>query len=342
MVFLILKQVTREEIVKLTVGILAAAVSLASIATATAQEIVLKFGHAASSNHLFQDGLNMFAAAVKEKTGGKVAIEVFGDRQLGDDKQLLEGLQLGTVDGALVSVPTIPLVIGATAFDALQLPFLVGTYEEMSNALTSEVGQQLLDSLADKQIKGLGYYEAGQRHFLSRTKAVATTADFAGLKTRIVPTPLHKATWEAVGTAPIGMAYGEIYSALETGTIDAVEINLSSVRSESFYQAAKHATLTGHYFWPGVLMMGSARFDGLDDDVKAAIVEAGKETVAAHYKMAADQEAETTEFLKQNGVTISEIADGDAMREKMKPVVAEWVAKDPLIQAFVDQVEKGK
>src|SRR5690606_15022576 len=108
------------------------------------------------------------------------------------------------------------------------------------------------------------------------------------------------------------------------------------------YQAAKHATLTGHYFWPGVLMMGSARFDGLDDDVKAAIVEAGKETVAAHYKMAADQEAETTEFLKQNGVTISEIADGDAMREKMKPVVAEWVAKDPLIQAFVDQVEKGK
>jgi tripartite ATP-independent transporter DctP family solute receptor len=324
---------------KFKLGLLAAVFTLGAVVSASAQDVVLKFGHAAASNHLFHDGLNMFAAAVKEKTGGKVTVEVFGDRQLGDDRQLLEGLQLGTVDGALVSVPTLPLAIGATAFDALQLPFLVGSYEQMSAALTSDLGQKFLDSLSEKGIKGLGYYEAGQRHFLSRTKAVEKMADFAGLKTRIVPTPLHKATWEAVGTNPIGMAYGEVYSALETGTIDAVEINLSSIRAESFYQAAKHATLTGHYFWPGVLMMGGAKYDGLSDEFKAAIVAAGSETIAAHYKLAADQEAETTEFLKANGVTISTLQDIDAMREKMKPVVAEWAAKDPLIQAFIDQIE---
>ena len=80
-------------------------------------------------------------------------------------QQLLEGLQLGTIDGAVVSAPTLPLSIGASAFDALQLPFVVATYDEMSAALTSDIGQQLLDSLADKKIKGLGYVEAGLRHF---------------------------------------------------------------------------------------------------------------------------------------------------------------------------------
>ncbi|WP_187968917.1 TRAP transporter substrate-binding protein [Aquibium microcysteis] len=321
-------------------GLLAALVLLAPGA-AFAQDVTLKFGHAAASSHLFQNGLVMFADKVAEKTGGKVKIEVFGDRQLGDDKQLLEGIQLGTIDGALVSVPTIPLTLNAPAFDALQLPFLVPSYDKMAEVLSSDVGQQMLDSLGTTGIKGLGYIEAGQRHFLSRTKAVKSVADFAGLKTRIVPTPLHKAIWEAVGTNPIGMAYGEIFSALETGTIDAVEINLSSAYAESFYEAAKNATLTGHYFWPGVLMMGGPKFDSLPDDVKTAIVAAGHEVIAEHYALARDQEAEIARKLEEKGVTISKLDDLEEMQARMKPVFDSWLAKDPLIQSFVDAVRQS-
>jgi tripartite ATP-independent transporter DctP family solute receptor len=326
---------------KIRSGLLAAMVLLAP-ASAFAQDYTLKFGHAATSSHLFQDGLVMFADKVAEKTGGKVKIEVFGDRQLGDDKQLLEGVQLGTIDGALVSVPTIPLTLNAPAFDALQLPFLVPSYDKMAEVLASDVGQQMLDSLGSTGIKGLGYIEAGQRHFLSRTRAVQSVADFAGLKTRIVPTPLHKAVWEAVGTNPIGMAFGEVFSALETGTIDAVEINLSSAFAESYYEAAKNLTLTGHYFWPGVLMMGSPTFDGLPDDIKAAIVEAGHEVIAEHYALARDQEAEIAKKLEAKGVTISRLSDLDEMQARMEPVFAAWLTKDPLIQTFVDAVRQAK
>jgi TRAP-type C4-dicarboxylate transport system substrate-binding protein len=235
-----------------------------------------------------------------------------------------------------------PLAIGATAFDALQLPFVVQSYDEMSAALSSDVGQQLLDSLQAKNIKGLGYVEAGLRHFLAKGKQVETVADFAGLKTRIVPVPLHKTTWEAVGVNPIGMAYGEVYSALETGTIDAVEINLSSIQSESLYQSADNVTLTGHYFWPGALMMAGAKFEALPDDLKAALVEAGKEVIAKHYALARDQESETAEFLKENGVTIVQLENLDEMRARTQPVVDEWISKDPLIKAFVDQVQSGR
>lgn len=319
-------------------GFLVALAALSALPAAAA-DYTFKFGHAAASTHLFQTGLEMFAKKVADKTGGKVEIQVFGDRQLGDDKQLLEGLQLGTIDGALVSAPVLPLVIGASAFDALQLPFVVDTYEQMSAALSSETGQKILDTLGAKNIRGFGFIEAGQRHFLAK-KEVAKVADFAGLKTRIVPIPLHKATWEAVGVNPIGLPYGEVYSALETGTIDAVEINLSSVQSESLYQNAKHVTLTGHYFWPGVIMMGSAKFDALPDDIKTAMIEAGHEVIAEHYAYAAKQEADTTEFLKGQGVEIIKLSDLDEMRKRTQPVVETWIGKDPLIKAFVDEVRK--
>jgi TRAP-type transport system periplasmic protein len=321
--------------------VLIAAVAIGIAVPAMAAEQTLRFGHAASSRHLFQDGLEMFAKAVSEKTNGRVEVQVYGDRQLGDDRQLLEGAQLGTVDGALVSSPTFPLAVGAKAFDALQLPFLFDSYDQLANALTSPVAQQMLDGLADHDMKGLGFYEAGLRHFLNRGSPVETVADFAGLKTRIVPIPLHKETWEAVGTNPVGMAYGEVYSGLETGTIDAVEINLSSIQSESLYQNAKHVTLTGHYFWPGVLVMNKARFDSLPEDIQQALVEAGKETIQPHYQLAAQQEEQSAEYLKAQGVTIGELEDLDAMRARMEPILSKWANEDPLIREFIDLVEQG-
>lgn len=315
--------------------LLSAALACVLPVAGMAQDVTIKMGHAASSKHIFQQGLEIFAGKVAEKTGGRVAIEVYGDRQLGDDKELLEGLQIGLIDGALVSSPTLPLVLGAAGFDALQLPFVVSSYEQLSGVLTSDLGNRLLATLDDKSIKGLGFVEAGQRHFLAAGSAVEKTADFAGLKTRIVPIPLHKAIWTAIGVNPVGMAYGEVYSALETKTIDAVEINLSSIQSESLFDAAKQVTMTGHYFWPGVIMMSGAAWDKLSEEDRAAVAAAGQETTAEAYALAAKQEADTAAFLKEKGVTISTLQDLDAMKEKTAGVVTEWTAKDLLIAEIV-------
>lgn len=307
-----------------------------------AQEVTLKMGHAAASTHIFHTGLEIFARKVDEKTNGNVKIEVFGDRQLGDDKQLLEGIQIGLIDGAMVSSATLPLVIGAASFDALQQPFTVSSYEQLSGILTSELGDELLATLDEKKIKGLGFVDAGLRHFLSKDKPVTSLADFKGLKTRIVPIPLHKAIWETIGVNPIGMAYGEVYSALETGTIDAVEINVSSIKSESLYNAAKNVTLTGHYFWPGVIMMSGATWDKLSDADKTAVEAAGKEATTEAYALAATQDAETVKFLEENGVTINTLSDLDDLKALTAPVVTTWKEKDPLIVKFTDAFAAGK
>lgn len=321
--------------------LLAAILSSLLPASGLTQEMTIKMGHAASSKHVFHEGLELFAEKVNEKTDGQIKIEVYGDRQLGDDKQLLEGLQIGLIDGALVSSPTLPLVIGAGSFDALQLPFTVSSYEQLSSLLTSDLGDELLATLDDKSIKGLGFVEAGQRHFLSATKTVTSTDDFAGLKTRIVPIPLHKATWEAIGVNPIGMAYGEVYSALETKTIDAVEINLSSIQSESLYDAAKNVTLTGHYFWPGVIMVSQAVWNKLSDEQKQAMIDAGHETTTEAYELEASQEADTIKFLEEQGVMISKLSDLDKMKELTAPVVEKWKSQDPLIAKITDSLTSG-
>lgn len=310
----------------------AGAVFALSTVVANAQERVIKMGHAASSKHIFQEGMQIFADKVNDKTDGAIKIEVVGDRQLGDDKALLEGLQIGTIEGALVSAPTLPLVVGLASFDALQLPFVAPSYDKMAEVLGSELGTELLGTMEEKSMKGVGFVEAGQRHFLSRGDGVKTIADFSGKKTRIVPIPLHKATWEAVGVNPIGMAYGEIYSGLETGTIDAVEINLSSIQSESLYESAKQVTLTGHYFWPGVITFSNATWSSFDDATKAAIEEAGQEATAEAYALAASQEADTVKFLGENGVQISSLDDLDAMKSKTASVVDTWVGKAGLIE----------
>ena len=319
--------------------LIASAVLGFSTLSAAAQERVIKFGHAASSKHIFQQGMELFAQKVSDKTGGKIKIEVLGDRQLGDDKALLEGLQIGTIEGALVSSPTLPLVVGLASFDALQLPFVSASYEKVSSVLTSELGDELLATMEEKSMKGVGFIEAGQRHFLSTSEPISTVAGFAGVKTRIVPIPLHKATWEAVGVNPIGLAYGEIYSALETGTIDAVEINLSSIQSESLYESAKQVTLTGHYFWPGVITFSGATWSSFDDETKASITQAGKEATAEAYAMAAAQEADTIKFLEGEGVVISKLEDLDTMKEKTKPVVESWVSKAPLIAKITSALQ---
>ncbi|WP_163849312.1 TRAP transporter substrate-binding protein [Pseudooceanicola aestuarii] len=315
--------------------LLTTALVCAMPAAALAQDVTIKMGHAASSKHIFHTGLELFAEKVAARTEGRVAVEVYGDRQLGDDKELLEGLQIGLIDGALVSSATLPLVLNAAAFDALQLPFTVGEYDQISAVLTSDLGDRLLDTLAEKSIKGLGFIEAGQRHFLTAGDAVASTADFEGLKTRIVPIPLHKATWTSIGVNPIGMAYGEVYSALETGTIDAVEINLSSIQSESLYDAASNVTLTGHYFWPGVIMLSDAVWSRLSAEDQEAMIAAGHEATSEAYAMAAAQEADTIAFLEGHGVTISELSDLEVMQEKTAQVVEDWKAKDPLIAEII-------
>lgn len=295
----------------------------------------MRIAHAANEVHPVHTLATSFAEGLEELMPGAFNVQVFPNRQLGDDKQLLEGTVAGTMDVTAVSGVLIPLVTGRQGMNAWQLPFLVRDYDHFGELALGLVGQKIQADLAEAGLIALATADTGQRNFLSVKKPVTSLPDFAGLKTRIVPVPLHKQIWETVGTAPVGLPYGEVYGALETGVIDAVEINVSSMLGENLWEVGKHFTLTGHYPWHVSTLMSQRYWDGLSEEEKAVVTEAGRRSITKTLSYAKTQDLEGREALKAKGVEITELTDLDAMRAKVAGMTEEWAAKDPLIAELV-------
>lgn len=314
-------------------GVVAATLAMPNISRAA--PIPMRLAHATSEIHPGHIAAVEFKKALEALVPGAIDITIFPNRQLGEDKQNLESTMAGTNELCGCSGVLFPLVTGRQALDAYQLPFLIRDYDHMTRLATSDVGQKLLDDLAPAGLVGLQATDIGQRHFLCATKVVKSVPDFAGLKTRILPVPLHKAIWEGVGTSPVGLPYGEVYGALETRVIDAVEINVSSMVSENLFEVGKNFTLTGHYPWHYVIAMNKTVFDGLPDELQKAVREAGRQSVKPAMEYTARQDREGREQLKAKGVKIIELENLADMQAKVAPIVETWSAKDPLIAEFV-------
>jgi len=316
------------------VGVAALGVAAPFVAKAQAP-IRLRLAHAAAEVHPGHIAAVRFKEALEKLAPGRFNLQIFPNRQLGDDKPNLEAAVAGTIDMCGASGVLFPLVTGRPALNAPQLPFIIKDYDHFTKLSLGSAGQALLDDLAPAGLVGLQLTDIGTRNFLSVARPVRKVADFAGLKTRIVPVQLHKAIWEAVGTAPIGLPYGEVYSALQTKVIDAVEINVSSMLGENLWEVGKFMTLTGHYPWHNVIAMNKAKFDALPPDLQAAIRQAGHDSVAPTLEYTKQQDFAARDDLRKKGVQFSDIEDLDVMKQKVAPLVEQYAKQSPLIDAFV-------
>lgn len=318
---------------KPTIG---AAFGIAFASAASAQDVTLTLAHAVFESHPFHDAAVRFAEAVDARSEGTINIDIFPARQMGDVKELMEGVQLGTIDMTVNSSSALASL--APAIDAFQLPFVLRGYDDFARMAVSPEAQAIMESLAPHGMVGLGLFEGGQRHFLTTGEPVTDLAGFEGLKTRVAPTELFLATWGATGVNPTPMAYGEIYSGLETGTIDAVEINLTSIESEGLYEAASNVTLTGHYFWPGLMLINQGTLEGLTTEQQDILRTAAADAVEPQVMAVAAYDEALKGSLAEKGVTITEAPAAFAaeLEAAWAPVVQSYADADPLVAAFVE------
>jgi C4-dicarboxylate-binding protein DctP len=298
-----------------------------------------RIGHGSAETHPIHIASVEFKKRLEAKLPGRVEVQLFPHRQLGDDRQILEQVLAGTLELSAASSVLFPLVARRQAFDAFQLPFLINDYDHFERLAKSDVAEKILADAGRAGLVGLSVVDIGQRHFLSATRAVRSLPDFAGLKCRIVPVPLHKAIWEGVGASPIGLPYGEVYGAMQTKVIDAVEINISSIIGENLWEVGKNLTLTGHYFWPAVFVANKAAFDAYPEDLRKALVETGKEIITPTIAYGKQQDLEGRAQLKAKGVEVIEFTDLPKMRERMKPVLDQWASKSPLVAEFIQKAQ---
>lgn len=282
-------------------------------------------------------GDKKFAELVNQKSNGRIKISVFPNGQLGDEKSIIEQVQLGAVEFARVS--TGPLAEFSKPLGIFSLPYIFDSSEHEWNFLNSDKGKELLQSLEGAKMLGLAYFDSGARHFYTN-EPVNNVEELKGHKIRVQQSQINIDLIGALGGSATPMPYGEVFSSLQTGVIDGAENNLPSYVSSNHYQAAKNLILDGHQRVPEVVMVSKAIWDKLSDTDKKIIQEAAEESVATQREEWAKMEKDSEAKIKEAGVKIVEVDDIKPWQDKVKPVIDKYHADYSDVLDAIDKARK--
>lgn len=281
-------------------------------------------------------GDKKFAELVKEKSGGRITIEVFPSSQLGEEKAVIEQVQLGAIEFTRVSTGA----LGGfnKEYETFSLPYIFNSDEHLWKFLESDEGDRLLGTLESSRMKGLAYYSSGARSFYS-TKPITSIDDLKGQKVRVIQNKVNIDLMEALGANATPMPYGEVFSALQTGIIDAAENNYPSYLTSNHYQQAKNLILDRHQRVPEVLLISKITWDKLNEADRKIISEAALESVATQRESWDKFEKDSEEKIKAAGVTITEVSDLTPWQDAVKPVIEKYRADYGKILDAIDSVK---
>ncbi len=259
-----------------------------------------------------------FARRVNEYTKGRIKIEVYPQGQLGGEKSAIEQVQFGGIDFTRVSIS--PLSDFQPLLNALQMPYLYRNAEHMWKVLNGEIGEYFLNSMADKNFVGLVYYDSGARNFYSTKKPIYTVADMKGMKIRVQESSLMMGLVQALGAVPTPMAYGDVYSALQTGVIDGAENNWPSYDSSSHHEVAKYYSIDEHTRVPEMIIASKITMDKLPKEDQEIIKKAARESQAVQIKSWAEYEKKSEAKVQAAGSKINKIRDQAEFAAAMAPL----------------------
>lgn len=274
-------------------------------------------------------GDKKFAELVLERSKGRIKIDVFPSAQLGEEKAVIEQVQLGAIEFTRVS--SSPLAEFNKQFGVYSLPYIFDNDDHVWRFLESEAGQKMLTNLDKSKMMGLAYYSSGSRNFYTK-KPVINVEDLKGLKIRVQQNKVNMDLIAALGASATPMPYGEVFSALQTGVIDGAENNSPSYLTANHYQAVKNFVLDGHQRVPEVLMMSKATWDKLSEDDRKLIKQAAVDSVKYQRDLWDKFEKEALDKLKASGVVVTEVKDVKPWQDAVKSVVDKYNAdfKDEL------------
>ncbi len=296
--------------------LLAATVSGPAFAAA---KVTIKLGHIAEPVHPYGQGADYFAKLVAEKSGGDMEVQVFPNSQQGGQKELIEGMIFGSVDMALVGTA----VLGQfqPQISLFDLPFL---FEDRPHAYRSldTVGMEIAKPLEARGLKMLGYMENGIRHMTDNVRPIKTPDDMKGLKIRVMTNKIYVEMMKALGASPTPMAFSELYSAMQQGTVDGQENPSAHIYTKRFFEVQKYASLTAHAYAPEPMLISMITWKKLSPKQQKIITAAAKEAVDWQRKISEEQDNSYWEKIKATGKMEVITVDRKPFMEATKPVYA--------------------
>ena len=299
--------------------------------TASKETIVLRLAETQTETYPATMGAIEFARLVEERTDGRIKIEVFTGGQLGGDEQaILEQVQFGAIDFTRANFA--PMTEFAPILNLLQMPYLFTDADHMHKVIDSEIGTELLSSVEAGNFVGLALYDAGTRNFYNSVRPIKTVEDMKGLKIRTTQSQLIVDMVEALGASATPMAFGEVYSSLQTGVIDGAENNWVSYDQNSHYEVAKYISLDGHTAPPEILVC-----DKLSPEDQQILRECAKESELWEREKYDEIENKSMEHVIAEGSEVTELEDREGFVKAVEPLYEKY-AGDYMdtLQAIID------
>lgn len=299
------------------------------------ETITLKVGHTLADTSHYQEGLEYFKEILAEKTDGRMNVEIFPNGSLGGERDMVEGLQIGSVDIVLTS--TGPMSGFVEEITVVDLPFLFRDAEHAHTVLDGEVGQDLLAQLEGIDLKGLAWWENGFRNVTNNTRPVEKPEDLEGLKLRTMENDIHMAAFRELGADPTPMAFTELFTAMQQGVVDGNENPVPVIYSSRFYEVQDYLTMTRHFYNPSILLTSNSFFNNLEPELQTALEEAAVEAGIFEREVVQRMDEEYLNELEEQGMEIIREIDVEPFIEAVQPVYDQY--SEVFGQELIDSIK---
>ncbi|MFB5085954.1 DctP family TRAP transporter solute-binding subunit [Psychrobacillus sp. PGGUH221] len=269
-----------------------------------------------------------FKEKLEKESDGRLKVELYPNGQLyASDREAIEAVQLGNIEMTIPAVA--PLASFNKKFMVFDLPFLFNDHDAAYRALDGALGEQLLGELENNDLKGLVFAENGFRHMSNNNGPIHGVADLKGLKYRTLENPVHTDTFKAFGANASPFAFGELYTALQQKTYDAMESPISLYYTNKFYEVQDYLTITSHVYAATILLMNNDFFNSLPEDFQQLVVKASEEYRTEQRKLAQEQDVDFLNRLKEAGMEVNELTpeERNEFREATKSVYDKYVSE---------------
>lgn len=264
--------------------------------------VEIKLGHGLDTQHPVHLGMQYMADELARASGGEMQIDIYPNQQLGSERQTLELLQIGSVGMTKVSAAVLENF--APNVKVLSLPYIFISKEHAHRVMDSNIGRDLLTESEPFWLRGLVFYDAGSRSYYSVDKPIRSPDDLIGMKVRVQPSVTAMRMVRAMGGAPTPIAWGELYTALQQGVVDAAENNPPSFFYSRHYEVAKYFSLNEHTAVPDVLMISTHLWDRLTPQQQVWLQQAADASAVKQRQLWAIAEQQALSAVKAAGVEV--------------------------------------
>ncbi len=297
-------------------------------------QVTLKLGHVLDITHPVHKAMVFMADKVREKSGGRMKVEIYPSEQLGNEKELIEGLQMGYL--AMTKTSSAPMEAFVPKMMIFGVPYLFRDTEHCWKVLKGPIGKQLLLEGQSKGLRGLCYYDAGARSFYAK-KEIQTPDDLKGLKIRVQNSIMSVKMIKAMGGSPTTIPFGELYTAIDQGVVDGAENNPPSFCTSRHYEICKYYTMDEHTILPDILMISTKVWNKLSPEFQQILQEAVDESVEYQRKIWTEAEKQDLKTVQDAGVKVT-YPDKEPFRKSVQSIWDEFKNTD--IGELIRQIQE--